>query len=791
MKVAFVGHSYHRVTGSSRFFLDLLASGHQVTTFWDDSWHQGGELDVTPIVSGTFDAVVVWQCEKVAARLAGAGLPNVTFFPMYDSSHAFPDAFWAGLKRIKVVCFSSTLHERLQRLGLRSRYLQYFPDPGGLPPVDHATGLIGYFWQRQQEITWRTIRPLLGEATFLRFTLNRTVDPSLGQFVEPSTEEVARFGVRYADWQPDKRAALAALAAHNVYFAPRMREGIGMSFLEAMAMGFLVVAPDRPTMNEYILPGVNGLLYDPDQPGPLDFSRAVELGAAARRTAEVGHARWRRSIGALVDFVSEPAATVPLRAPFDSFDPWSSAASIREPAIPAPIGRESAGQRREGGRRLASPANVPSGATPRVTVAVVTRNAEATLRTTLESILRQDFPSKELVVLDGASVDGTLEIIREYDHAIDLWHSAPDDGPYEAMNAAAKAATGTYVVFMNAGDVFQASNSLSLALDSAPSDADVIYGHHVYRHVDGHEELHRAAPFERTWAQLREGRVGWTWLSGVPGHQATLTRAELLRRHPFRTELRIAADHDLLYRLAAQGARFHHSGQVLATYVGGGLSWKNQGRCFAEWHRIALEHSAHPIEVEGHFARMGEQFHRQHLAQMSVRDLLRSAVRDGAARRVLWQLLRQRLLRLVPRPLRPPRRLHVEFGQVHLGADVRSHAGLGVSEGWGRWTDGGRALIDLATEVRRPARVSLRIQHVFGPNVGKPLVVRIGSRTFQHILREGEQTFSVRFGRSDREPVSRLELEIPEPASPRQMGYGNDDRHLGVALCSLEVEARP
>ncbi len=93
------------------------------------------------------------------------------------------------------------------------------------------------------------------------------------------------------------------LSKSNVYFAPGLYEGIGLSFLEAMAMGMCVVAPNTATMNEYIIHGVNGLLYNPQDPFPLDFSHADRFGARARKSVENGYKRWVKSIDDILDFV--------------------------------------------------------------------------------------------------------------------------------------------------------------------------------------------------------------------------------------------------------------------------------------------------------------------------------------------------------------------------------------------------------------------------------------------------------------------------------------------------------
>jgi glycosyltransferase involved in cell wall biosynthesis len=643
MRIAFVGHSHHLRTGSSSFFLERLRARADVQLFWDRSWIDGAPLDVGPILRGRFDAVVVWQIEAVAAELARHAVHNLTFVPMYDGCHAMPDSFWASLRDTKVVCFSSTLFEKLQRLGVRSRHARYFPDPAPLAPVAWEGGLRGYFWQRQQDVTWHTLRPLLGAARFERFTLHRAVDPTFGVFVPPTPDEVARHGVRFTDWFADRDAHRRDLAAHHVYFAPRVREGIGLSFLEAMAMGMLVVAPDRPTMNEYLVSGVNGLLYDPERPAALDFTRAAALGARARRTVELGRAKWVRCLDGLVQFVLRPGDAAEPPAPLDALDPWALACPApplpRNVALGVP-GPPRARERDEGGNRLRRRGQPHA---PAVTVAVVTRNAEATLRPTLESILRQGFADREILVLDGASEDGTVDVIRRHDAALEYWRSEPDGGPYEAMNAAADLARGRWILFMNAGDVFRTTDALALALDGAPADADVIFGHHVYRRLDGLEELHRAAAFDETWERLRRGEVGWRWLSRVPGHQATLTRTALLRADPYDVQLRIAADHELLYRLARRGARFHHADAVLATYAGGGLSWRSQERCFEEWRRIALRYTERPATVERVFEEMRRDLRRDLLGRLPWGPLLLQAFVRGDARSLAARRLRELL----------------------------------------------------------------------------------------------------------------------------------------------------
>src|SRR5690606_7209080 len=101
---------------------------------------------------------------------------------------------------------------------------------------------------------------------------------------------------------------------------------------------------------------------------------------------------------------------------------------------------------------------------PLVTVALVCRNAAAVIEDTLKTIHGQTWPRRELVVVDGGSTDGTLDILGRHRDRIDRLVSEPDKGVYDAMNKAARLGRGDYVVFINAGDGFHRPEALETAL---------------------------------------------------------------------------------------------------------------------------------------------------------------------------------------------------------------------------------------------------------------------------------------------------------------------------------------
>jgi glycosyltransferase involved in cell wall biosynthesis len=111
----------------------------------------------------------------------------------------------------------------------------------------------------------------------------------------------------------------------------------------------------------------------------------------------------------------------------------------------------------------------------KVSVITVCYNARSTIRDTIESVIAQDYPDIEYIVVDGASSDGTTEILSEYRNRIDRLVSEQDAGIYDAMNKAWKMATGEFIGFLHADDCFSHEGCVRQIADSAAASiADVI-----------------------------------------------------------------------------------------------------------------------------------------------------------------------------------------------------------------------------------------------------------------------------------------------------------------------------
>ena len=114
---------------------------------------------------------------------------------------------------------------------------------------------------------------------------------------------------------------------------------------------------------------------------------------------------------------------------------------------------------------------------PLVTVITVVLNGAKTLEQTIISVITRSYDNIEYIIIDGGSTDGTLDIIKKYDHAIDYWVSEPDKGTYDAMNKALDVAFGDRIYFLGSDDIL-VSNLRDIAL--LFGNAGVIYYGDVY-----------------------------------------------------------------------------------------------------------------------------------------------------------------------------------------------------------------------------------------------------------------------------------------------------------------------
>jgi len=202
---------------------------------------------------------------------------------------------------------------------------------------------------------------------------------------------------------------------------------------------------------------------------------------------------------------------------------------------------------------------------PKLSVITIVYNNVKDIERTMLSVLNQTYPNIEYILIDGASTDGTKDIIYKYKSRLTQFISEPDKGIYDAMNKGLSLATGDYVLFMNSGDEIYAPVTVAEVFDTAAS-ADIYYG--------------ETEMFNEQWESLGQRRhhspENFDWQSFKYGmsisHQAIYVKRSLAE--PFNLEYKYSSDIDWIIRAAKNASSIVNTHSYVAKYLVGGVSKK-------------------------------------------------------------------------------------------------------------------------------------------------------------------------------------------------------------------------
>lgn len=186
---------------------------------------------------------------------------------------------------------------------------------------------------------------------------------------------------------------------------------------------------------------------------------------------------------------------------------------------------------------------------PRITIVTPSFNQAKYLPETIESILKQDYPNLEYIIIDGGSTDGSVDIIKKYESSLSYWVSEKDNGQSDAINKGFKGATGVLFNWINSDDVLfpGALHRIAKAYTKNP-DADLIAGDHARSNSEGRIFRVSAAP-----SRMALSPANWVVFGG---QQSTFFSAISYKRvGGVREHLNIIMDTDLYYRIYATGGR--------------------------------------------------------------------------------------------------------------------------------------------------------------------------------------------------------------------------------------------
>ena len=228
---------------------------------------------------------------------------------------------------------------------------------------------------------------------------------------------------------------------------------------------------------------------------------------------------------------------------------------------------------------------------PIVSIVTPSFNQAPFLRKTIESVLTQEYPQIEYILMDGGSTDGSLTIIQEYADRLVYWESQPDRGQTDAINKGFARASGKYLAWLNSDDVYQlGAIADAVAFLEAHPDVGMAYGDCTF--IDAQDrEIGRFPAAQTDYSRLRRGFVH------IP-QQASFFRADLWRKvGPLDPSFYFAMEYDLWVRLARVAPLVYLPGRVWASFRlhGEAKTIAADDRCWPEMLRVHYREGGHKL----------------------------------------------------------------------------------------------------------------------------------------------------------------------------------------------------
>lgn len=305
-KLIYIDHSFHKKTKSNLFLVDILSKEYDVNYIFYDP--DIGMYDMNGSeISDNYDILLLFQVivniDDLKNRFKAK---KYVYVPMYDGTGEMPDSFWIEYKDFNIINFSRTLHKRLKKKGFSTHYIQFFPKPYGFELGEPGTL---YYWQRKEELEWNIVKEVISGVSLSKVIFHDAPDPEQ-KVGRPSKEDEITYNIEYSGWYQNKSVMLDEIKKCQMYFSPRLYEGIGMSFLEAMAMGKVVIAADNPTMNEYIISGKTGLLFRIKKPiKAISEKKILRMQNKTYKYMCDGYKKWVSTQDIISEWVAEEIKT--------------------------------------------------------------------------------------------------------------------------------------------------------------------------------------------------------------------------------------------------------------------------------------------------------------------------------------------------------------------------------------------------------------------------------------------------------------------------------------------------
>jgi glycosyltransferase len=217
----------------------------------------------------------------------------------------------------------------------------------------------------------------------------------------------------------------------------------------------------------------------------------------------------------------------------------------------------------------------------KISVVTVVRNDASHIEETMRSVLEQEYPDVEYIVIDGNSADGTADIVRSFADRLAFFVSEPDKGIYDAMNKGIRRATGDVIGMINSGDRYfpGALSKVAAAFGPEPGRR-ILWGDVEYEHL----------------GRVRGFREEKRYIGAFAPHPSMFVpRTVYDEIGLYDDTFRLLGDYDFMYRAVnVRKVGVLYLPEVLAFYREGGLSDRRIARCLADELRVKIRYGQNP-----------------------------------------------------------------------------------------------------------------------------------------------------------------------------------------------------
>jgi hypothetical protein len=292
-RLAYIDYWSHQSTNSGDFLREILSEEFEIVNFW---WKPNEKIPIEEI--NKFDHMFFFHAMFPYQIMKKFRNKKIMWAPMYDAlnfrNQFFESIFWKQMSSlgIKVLKFSNKITKSINNEDIESLKLNYFIKPNFLPKTNEGNKINIFFWDRGR-IQIKDWLYLFDKKDLNEIVYFPNPDPGIFKIKENNLNQQKKYNIKYINKKfLPKNEYLKIFEKCNVFIAPRKKEGIGLTVVEAISKGMFIVGYDDATMNEYISDERVGFIYNEKTLKKVNSNNVVQNYEYRKKNAELNYNKW-------------------------------------------------------------------------------------------------------------------------------------------------------------------------------------------------------------------------------------------------------------------------------------------------------------------------------------------------------------------------------------------------------------------------------------------------------------------------------------------------------------------